>query len=129
VVDIDHHARPAGVAVRVELRSRYDVADFDVYRAHAVTGLRGLLGRQSDRGGFWVGEEDLRHCVMVGGGRVGAPRRGVQRLACCACRDRRPGDPCLVFALVCQQRSMVRATGYPAMQGRLVEFDRLNQTR
>jgi hypothetical protein len=35
----------------------------------------------------------------------------------------------LVFALVCQQRSMVRATGYPAMQGRLVEFDRLNQTR
>ena len=30
VVDVDHHARPAGVAVRVELGSHHDVAGFDV---------------------------------------------------------------------------------------------------
>jgi hypothetical protein len=82
VVDVDNHARPAGVAVCVELRSLHDVADLDVYRVNAVTSLLGLFGRQPDRGGFGLGEENLRHRVMVGGGGMGAPRRGVQRLAC-----------------------------------------------
>jgi hypothetical protein len=65
----------------------------------ASAGLRG----QTDGGGFGVGEEGLRHGVMVGGGRVRAPRRGVQGLSRCAGPDGRAGDASMIFALTGQQ--------------------------
>ena len=36
VVEVDHHARPAPVAVGVQLRARHHLAEFDVDRLDAV---------------------------------------------------------------------------------------------
>lgn len=111
VVEVHNHAGPARVTVCKKLGPHDDIAYFDVDRADAMTGLLRLFGRQSDRGSLGFGEEHLRHRAVVGGGGMRAPRRGVQLLARRTRRNRRTGDPCLVFALMSQQCSMIRVTG------------------
>lgn len=43
VVEIDHHPRPAGVAVGVKLGARYYFADLDVDHLYPMAGLLSLL--------------------------------------------------------------------------------------
>jgi len=107
VVEVDHHPRPAAVSVGVKLCAGDDFADLDIDRTNPVVGLFGLFGGQAHGGGLGIGEEYLRHRVVVGGGRVRAPRRGVHRHTVGAGTDRRAGDAGLVFALVGQQRAVV----------------------
>jgi hypothetical protein len=106
-IRIDHHPGPTGVPVRVKLGSHHDVADFDVDRPHPVPGLLGLLHRQSDGGCFGIGGEGPRLGVMVGGRRMDAPRRGVQRGSHRAGPDGRTTDASLVFALMGQQGPVI----------------------
>ena len=84
------------------------VADFDVDYLHPMPGVLRLLGGQPDGGGLGVGEEDLGHRVVIGGGRIRTPRPGVDRLTGSPRGDRRTGDARLVLALVGQQGPVVR---------------------
>ena len=106
VIKVDDHAGLAGVTVGVKLCASHRFPDLRL-RLEFGGRLAGLDGRSGRPRRPRVGEEYLRHSVVIGGGGVGAPRRGVHGLSGCPIGDRCGGDTRLVFALMREQGSVI----------------------
>jgi hypothetical protein len=107
---VDDHACGAGVAVRLQAHAG-DPAHVVVDHADVEPGLRRRLGGEADARHLGVAERHLRHCGVVGGRDVGAPRcvihGGALRPRC----DHVAACSRLVLALVGEQRAVVHVAG------------------
>ncbi len=117
---IDDHFRMTLITIREDFRPG-NVAHVVLHGANAQAGLARFCLSEPGRRGFRIGEEYLRYCSMVGGGRESCPRlRVFGKLPSCASGNGVPAYPRLILAHVSEQDTVIHiarrikpATGNP----------------